>query len=139
MHITTALLNHLRADTGIAVYVPADSILPVWAAQDTRMPYIIISQIASPGSHTQDGATGIGEPHYQIVTYSSQYNQAHTIAALVKKRLDGFQGVMGGTESDPGVYVHSIFFNDEDDDVTTDPKPEIFFVRQDYYVSYREE
>jgi len=134
MLIETALITYLLAQTAIKAYV-GDRIEFGRAKQSVTKPYIVITKVSSPGSHTQDGPVAIGNPHYQITSYSQAYGEAHETAALVKAALDGYQGTMGGAG---GVYVFDCFFDDESDDYDDTVDPALFLVAQDYYIGHQE-
>jgi hypothetical protein len=134
MFIETALITYLKAQSSIKNYV-GDRIYFGVAPQSVAKPYIVITKVSSPGTHTQDGPVAIGNPHYQITAYSLTYGEAHQIAALVKAALDGFQGIMGGAG---GVYVFDCFYDDESDDYDSSVTPPLFIVPQDYYIGYQE-
>ena len=134
MFIETALIEYLKAQTAITVYV-GDRIYFGAAPQSVAKPYIVITKVSSPGEHTQDGPLAIGNPHFQIIAYSLTYAQAHQIAATVKTALDGYQGNMGITAP---LYVFSCFYDDESDDVYTELTPTLYSVIQDYYIAYQE-
>jgi len=134
MLIETALMTYLLAQTGITSLV-GQRIDFGEAKQTVVKPYIVFFKVSQPGSHTQDGAIGIGNPHYQINVFSLTYGQAHQIAAAVKSALDSYQGTMGGVG---GVYVHSCLFDDESDYVNTEISPMLFTVIQDYYINCEE-
>lgn len=136
MDINTALVTYLLAQATITALVGQRIYPGGIATQRVTKPYIVVEMASSPGEHTQDGASGIGRPHYTVTPYALQYGQAHQIAAAVKAALDSYQGMMGGTG---GVYVHSCFYEDQRDEVDTSIEPLVYSVPQEYYIKYREE
>jgi hypothetical protein len=134
MLIETALITYLLAQTAITAKV-GNRIDPGEAKQTVAKPYIVVTKISSPGSHTQDGPVGIGNPHYQIASFSLGYGEAHEVAALVKSALNGYQGTMGGAG---GVYVFDCFCEDESDDTYPELTPRVYSVIQDYYIGHQE-
>lgn len=79
---------------------------------------------------TQDGPTGLPRIRMQVDSYGLTQGQAFDTADAVRKTLDGFVGQMNGT----GVGVAL----NEDEDARWEEDAEVFRVRQDYMIHYRE-
>ena len=134
MIIEIALMTYLLAQTSITTYVTgsdgAKRIDFVVAPQEVAKPYIVVSKIDAPGRHTQDGPLDVIDARFQISIFATTYTEAHEIAAAVKAVLDGYQGSMSD------VYVFSCLYDDEQD--LYEEQMKLFYVPQDYIVSYRE-
>lgn len=133
MGMGNALVNYLLADETVSGLVD-DRIYLGFAKQRQTTPYIVVTEISNVGEHTQDGRVGIGNPHYSVECWASQYDQSHDAGDAVRDAIDGYKGSMG----DPAVTVQSIFFDDERDEIDTEQTPKLFGVIQDYYVSYED-
>lgn len=93
-------------------------------------PSIRYQRIATSREHTHGGPTGLPMVRMQVDSYGESAGDAVTTAEAVRKALDGFQGTMGGS----GVAVA---FGD-DEDTRYEDDAQVYRVRQDYLIHYRE-
>ncbi len=130
MEIETALKNYLAAQTSItSLNLPADRMHFVFVDnQATAKPYMVITKIDDPGTHTQNGPVAVGNPRVQISIFDTTLTKVQAIAAAVKAALDGYVGIIGGAG---GIYVSPIFFEDENPGHLTDPST--YYIDQDYF------
>jgi hypothetical protein len=99
-------------DTSAVTALVGQNIFYVKAPQDVVAPYVVITKITSPRSHTHDGADGLCETLMQISIFTQTYYEGKQIAVQVQAVLDSYQGTMGG---DSGVIVNSCFYENEVD------------------------
>jgi hypothetical protein len=109
MFIETALTTYLLAQTSITALV-STRIYPAMAKQTVTKPYIIISRIDDPGTHTHDGPVAVGRARVQISAFAATWGSAQQIADAVEAVLDGLTGVIGGAG---GITVNPIFYDDQ--------------------------
>ena len=79
------------------------------------LPNIVYQLLASRGTYSNDGPTGLRNARVQVSSYARDYTPAKELAAAVLAVLDGFRGTVLGPPAP--VLVHSVFLDDERDAV----------------------
>lgn len=109
MGIREGLRAFLLADSAIAALVAA-RVYPVTMAQGNRQTCIVYTRVSGEGDHHMQGASGLSRPRFQVDAWAADPDQAEALSDKVRKRIDGFRGMMGD------VRVQGCFFLNERDD-----------------------
>jgi hypothetical protein len=134
MEIGEALRTFLLADAGIAAAVGVRAYpveLPQGKTDTTRYPAIRYTIIS--GQRVQaspQGAAGLAGLRLQIDTVADGFDAAYALAELVRKRIDGYRGLMGS------VTVRGVFFDNERS--AFEPETRLHFFSRDYFVWFQE-
>lgn len=127
--IRVGLRAHLLSDAAITAIV-VDRVFPLKMPQGVTQASIVYARISGQGDHTMQGASGLARPRIQIASWAPSADVADALARLVKARIDGFRGQMGG------VAVQGVFFDSEGDQY--DDTTKLYGVRHDYFVWFEE-
>lgn len=111
MLIEQAILNELAGTAGLTAIV-GQRIYYVKAPQDVTVPYVVLFKVSGVREHSHDGASGLGNPRFQVSCFAETYYQAKQIAQQVQSALQGFSGTMGG---EGGTPVGASFYANEMD------------------------
>ena len=110
--IDEALYYLLAHHAALKAYVKA-RIYPMVIPQNAAMPCVTYQQISGVPQHTSDGPFGTRQASFQIDCWSKTPKQAHDIAEVIRKLLDGYQDTSNGT------YIQAAFMTDEGDTINT--------------------
>lgn len=132
MIIEQALTTYLLAQSGITDLV-GQRIHFVKAPQDVANPYIVFLKVSAPREHSHDGASGMAVTRFQFSCFANTYSGAKDVAAAVQTALQAYQGTMGGAG---GVYVDSIFYDNESDRYEEASK--LYHIMVDYQITHEE-
>lgn len=127
--IRVGLRAHLLSDAAITAIV-VDRVFPLKMPQGVTQASIVYARISGQGDHTMQGASDLARPRIQIASWAPSADVADALARLVKARIDGFRGQMGG------VAVQGVFFDSEGDQY--DDTTKLYGVRHDYFVWFEE-
>lgn len=131
MEISEALRTFLLSDSNIAAAVAA-RVYPVQLPQNTTLDSIRYAIISGNRSHASpQGAIGLSGPRVQIDAVSQGFDTAYSLAELIRKRIDGYRGLMGT------VKVQGVFFDSERTDFEPEPKLHVF--SRDFFIWFEEE
>jgi hypothetical protein len=111
MNIEEALYSKLTGDAGVAALVVA-RIYPNVVPQDIAMPAVAYQRISTTRVMAHDGPTGVASARFQFTVSGSTYSSARNVVNAIRTALDGFSGLMGGTN---GVIVEAIFVENDFD------------------------
>lgn len=135
--IRPALRAFLLADNAISQAVGSNRIYPEVMPQGEQRPSAVYNLISEVNDHHMQGASGLVMQRIQIDCWATRPDDADNLARLIKGRLDGFRGVMGGGGSpDAGVRVMGAFA-----DVARsrhESEPELFGIERDFLVWFAE-
>lgn len=90
------LAAFLLAMPGLAAEV-GDRVTPAPLPQDSILPAVTYQDISDIGDHT--GPEGVGAYHqlrYQIGSWAANKTAARRVDGVIRQRLDGYRGQMGG-------------------------------------------
>lgn len=116
MELEEALQAYVVADESISAVI-ASRMYPVFAPESAASPYLVYRVLSTQREYTMSGPTGTAQPTIKITCWADTYPAAKALARLVRSRLDGYRGTMGG------ISVRRIFLNDESD--AFEPSPEL--------------
>ncbi len=129
------LANYIQAGTAIQLIV-AERVWPNKQPDmvDTLYPCIILFREATDRVYDHDGASGLVQARFEIVSMDKSYKQAKDLADLVRARINTFRGTMGTTTID------SILMSNESDFLTmkNNAKTAFYAIPQEYDIHYRE-
>lgn len=94
-------------------------------------PAIVFHRISAPREHSQDGASGLSHPRYQLNIYAATHQAAQDLAERVRKTIDGWSGIKAGID------INAIFLEDESDGYDDDLK--VHWFMQDYTIWHNED
>lgn len=141
MSFSVDLRTFLLADGTISGIV-GQKIHPLRFPPTPAYPAILFSIITGDRSNHYRGADGLAAPRIQFDCYATTYLGAELLAEALRKRVNGFKGVMGGS---PGTTVQGIFYDSERDfyeegaDQGTGSGAGLYRRSVDYFVNYEEE
>lgn len=133
MTINAGLRAFLGADSAISAIIgamPNTRVYPVRLPQNPTLPAITYFRVSGQRVHASSGALGLSGPRMQIDCWATKYEDAHALAELVRKRIDGYRGPMGSET------VQGVFFESERD--LYEPEPDQHRVSRDYFVWFSE-
>lgn len=110
--IDEALYDLLATHSALTAYVKT-RIFPLVIPQGTVMPCVTYQQITGQRQHTSGGAFGTVQSTFQIDCWSETPKQAHQIAEVIRKLLDGYQ------DTNESMYIQAAFLMDEGDTINT--------------------
>lgn len=125
MSLNAALYTRVITDTTISGLI-GTKFYPATAVQEATAPYAVYQRISTPRDYTQDGASGMSWPRYQITSIAATFSGARALADAMRARLSGFSGTV------ESVVIGAIFLDQEADEFR-DALNE-FTVRQDYII-----
>jgi hypothetical protein len=136
--IRVGLRAHLLGNSEISTAVGGSRIYPVKMPQGITLTSIVYSRISDIGDHHMQGPSGLARPRVQVTSWATTVDAATTLGNLVKERLDGYRGEMlwGGSSPQEGVIVLGIFFDSAGEQY--DDTAQMYGVRQDYFIWFRE-
>lgn len=118
----------------VSLGTPAgDRVSFVQSPQRDGRPRIVITQIDGEHQHHMLAATGIVIGRFQMDMYATSTLAAISLAESVRMGMDGFRGMMGGTE------VQMCHLSDERDTVvppTDGSDAPVYGVQHDYLVGW---
>ena len=136
--IRSAIRYYLLADADISSQVGGSRIFPVVVPEGVVGDAVVLSRISGTGDFHMQGPSGLTFLRLQVDCWSTNADDANTLADLVKERIDGFAGTVQWDDNSPGneVVVRGIFYDGERElfDVNT----ELFSMSRDYFVWYQE-
>jgi hypothetical protein len=97
--IEKALFAHVTTDTTIATLI-GSRLFPNKIPQGASLPAAEYKQEAGKREHTMTGPVGMVDSKYTIVCYGTGYSAAKELAEAVRKRLDGYNGIVEGVTID---------------------------------------
>lgn len=125
-----ALYAILANDTAVSALV-GTRIFPNVIPQDVALPVLAYMRVSGARTNSQTGPSQLARPRFQITCLSRSYSEAKTLAAAVRRALDGYKGAIASVDVQ-GVMIQNEFdtFTDDDD---------LHTVRQDYYFWHAED
>lgn len=101
--------------------------------QNPAFPAISITWISGLRTHTASGPIGLSRPRITFDTWAKTYLECESVFDALRKRLDGYQGPIGGS---PAHTVQGSFFDSERDGYESEP--ELYRRSADFFVWYEE-
>lgn len=98
----------LIADATMAGYV-SNRIFPVYAPQETELPFVVVQKNTQVGSDFKDGVSNMDTADFQVDVYAETELSAQNIASRVRALLDRHEDLTTGGE------IQSIAFVQEAD------------------------
>jgi hypothetical protein len=129
------LANYIQAGTAIEAVV-GERVWPNKQADmvDTIYPCILIFRESTEDINDMDGASGLIQARFEVVSMATSYKQARDLAKLVKDRIHGFRGTMGTTTIDSVLRSNDADFLN----MKNNAKTAFYAIPQEYQVHYRE-
>ena len=130
MTIEEAIRIHLLADTDIKTALADVRLFAQAAPQDMTDTHAVYFVVANPVEESHSGNSALAHPTFQIDVWAKKYLDAKALARLIRRRLQGQKGVLGGAT---GVDVDGINFENAGRDVFDD-ELKLHGVQQDFTV-----
>jgi hypothetical protein len=111
MNIEEALYSKLSTTSGVMT-ICSTRIYPNVIPQDAAMPALAYQRISTVRYMAHDGPTGVAQARFQFTCSAALYSTARSLANAIRVALDGFSGLMGGTN---GVVVEAVFVENDFD------------------------
>lgn len=102
------LFGFLTTNPAATAAIVGPRVYPRILPESATLPAMVYSQLAAPHSCTLDNARYVEET-FQLECTADDYKTAKQLAVAVRNDLEGFQGMMGGTN------VHGVFIEAERD------------------------
>lgn len=132
--IQEALFEHLEKDSNISDRV-GSRIYPSRRSDSNRTtPYLVYSEVSADTIRSLNGPSGLAKTRVQTDAYSPKKAIARLLGRDVRLALDGYDGMMGLTET---VMVQGVTLEDRQDLYEEDPQ--LHRRRQDFFIWYEEE
>ena len=103
---------------------------PVTIPQSPTYPLILYTKITGMRDHHLRGPSGHAHPRLQIESWSKSYSEAKTLAAAIRKALDGYSGTASGT------VIRSCLIESERD--IFESEIEVYRVTSDWFIWHEE-
>jgi len=103
---------------------------PVTLPQSPTYPLILYTKITGMRDHHLRGPSGHAHPRLQIESWSKSYSEAKTLAAAIRKALDGYSGTASSTK------IGSCLIESERD--IYESEIEVYRIVQDYFTWHEE-
>jgi len=103
---------------------------PVTIPQSPQYPLILYTKITGMRDHHLRGPSGHAHPRLQIESWSKSYSEAKTLAAAIRKALDGYSGTASGT------VIRSCLIESERD--IFESEIEVYRVTSDWFIWHEE-
>ena len=129
MSLETAMRAYVLADAAIAAAV-GQRMYPRGLPQGPTLPALTYLRVDTRRGHDMDGPDGLPRPRVQVTAWAANVGAVTDLAALVRKRLDGYRGAWGD------VMIGSCLCVGERD--LDDPETGRNAVAQDYMIQYQE-
>src|SRR3989304_3050319 len=97
--IEKALFTHVTTDTAIAALI-GQRLFPNKIPQGQPLPAAEYTQSKGDRVHHMEGPAGMVDSEYTIICYGESYSSAKTLAEAVRKRMDGYSGIVEGVTID---------------------------------------
>lgn len=136
MSVERALYARLTAGSPITLL--GDRVYPNAAPLGVMVPYLVYARVSATRARSTRGPSGLVAARYQLDIYASTFPNARAVAEAVRKRLDGWRGVLAG----PGwsCRVEAVSLVSDQDLYEPEIKPEpLHRVSMDFFVHHREE
>jgi len=105
--IEKALFTHITTDSTITALM-GTRLFPNKIPQGQPLPAAEYKQEAGKREHMMSGPAGMVDSQYTITCYGSTYAAAKELAEAVRKRLDGFRGVVEGITIDVMMLIDEL-------------------------------
>lgn len=136
MSVERAIFTRLTA--GVPIPDLADRLYPVAAPARVQMPYGVYARVSAGRTRGMLGPTGLVSARFQIDLYGAAYGAVRALADAVRRRLDGFRGVISGVGWT--CRIEGVSLLSDQDLHEPDITPEALFrVSQDYLIHHIEE
>jgi hypothetical protein len=131
-----ALFARLTVGTPIAAI--GNRVFPVAAPLSVALPYVVTARVSAQRVRSTIAPSGLTMARMQIDTYAAGYLGAREVADAIRKRLDGWRGLVTG--SGWSCRVEGSSLQSDQDLHEPDIRPvAIFRVSQDFLISYQED
>lgn len=96
MTISGVLATYILADPGVAALL-VDRLFPERALQETQRPYAVYHIEERRAEESTDSLVDLMEVRFDCTAVSDDYDASFELAHAIRKALEFFKGVMGGT------------------------------------------
>lgn len=129
-----ALMQTMYADSTIAYHLGSSSsgIYNSYAPSTRDKPFVIYSQISGPRDQTFDGPSGLATIHIQLNSFAATYLEARTIADVIRRKLDGFEGTVSLTGGGSCKILETKLIDEGDVPTEQSDTIVVYGKRQDY-------
>lgn len=129
---------YARLTVGNPIAAMGLRVYPVAAPLSVAMPYLVYARVSARRVRDFIGPSALAMARMQLDIYAADYTQARAVSDAVRKRLDGFRGVVSGTGWTCSVEGCSLLSDQDLHEPDIRPVA-IFRVSQDYSFHYIEE
>ena len=126
-----AIVTRLEAHAGTAALV-AERIYAVRAEQGATPPLIVYQVISETRPSAMGSDTGNVRARVQIDSYAADYDAARALSEQVRAALQRYSATVAS------VQIDDIQLDDDSGEDTFEDEVELYRVRQDYLIWYRE-
>lgn len=135
-----AVRSFLLADNAVAALIGTRA-YPIKAPQAATYPLVTMQKIVEQRFPHLRGPSELAAPRYQIDAWAKESGAAFTVAlalaAAIRRRLDGYGGVLSTPGSPSTNYRVSILFDDARDLFETDVNGGYYRQSTDYVIWHR--
>jgi hypothetical protein len=108
------------------------------APQNAALPFTIYQRISGERWGTLTGPSGLAQSRFQIDSYAATPEAAIAAAELIRQRIDGYSGTIGGVRLD-SVSKDNDLPDREDIDGATSTGQIPFCASKDYIITHEEQ
>lgn len=135
-----AVRSFILADTTVAALI-GTRLYPIKAPQGGTYPLVTMQKIVELRSHHLRGTQTLAAPRYQIDAWvkesGSSFTVAQTIADAIRRRIDGFAGVLSTPGSPSTSFRVAILYDDARDLFESDVSGGFYRTSTDYVIWHR--
>lgn len=128
--IATGLRTLLLGDSNITAII-GTRLYPIQLPQKPTLPALTYFRVSGEEQASNSGSQDYGWARFQIDAWAETFNEAETLANLVKERLHGFSGTVSNSDSPPLSWVFQGIFAMTMRDFY-EPEPKQYRVSRDY-------
>lgn len=126
-----ALMETVLGDTAVAAYL-GDNMFNNYAPPTVTYPYVIYEQISGPRDQTFDGPSGLATIRVQINAFATTYLESRTVADVIRRKLDGFEGTVSLTGGGSCKILETKLIDEGDVPSERPDNTVVYGKRQDY-------
>lgn len=134
MTIEADMRTFLLGDGTLAGLISA-RLYPVILPQSPTFPAVSYQWISGTRYVTNDGPSQLSSPRLQFDCWSLSYTTTRAVSEALRKRLNGFKGLAGG--SPPMTRIQGAFFESERE--FYEPETKLYRHSADYFLNYSEQ
>ena len=127
-----------RLTVGNPIAAVGARVYPVAAPLSVAMPYCVFARVSAQRVRSTMAPSGLTMARFQIDTYAEGYLTSRDVADAIRKRLDGWRGLVTGSGWSCRVEGSSLLSDQDLHEPDIRPVA-VFRVSQDFLIQYIEE